>query len=311
MTDSADRGFLFTQQAIRRQLTAMPHDLYRVRLIHNQSRRPLPGQRLWTATELLHPANIKFLRIRNREGFDVYLHPDDWDQNAGYILLDLDRADGGVLHRMRENGHDPCVVLETSPGHLQAWIHVTASPLEPCIATAMARQLAREYHGDPASADWRHMGRLAGFTNQKPERRTYRLRSLGQDRTRSCRLWRPARNAAGVGHERCGDLLRACVGPADPDSTTAPIDAAQANHIYQQLLRQWRIAQRFARPDWSIVDLWVARHLLGWGLPPDQVKDIIRLGSPQFPRRHGNAADYLRRTLDRAAFPFPPQGGTV
>ena len=113
MTDSAERGFRLTQQAIRRQLTAMPHDLYRVRLIHNQSRRPLPGQRLWTAAELLYPANIKFLRIRNREGFDVYLHPDDWDQNAGYILLDLDRADGGVLHRLWENGHDPCVVLES------------------------------------------------------------------------------------------------------------------------------------------------------------------------------------------------------
>lgn len=36
----------------------------------------------------------------------------------------------------------------------------------------MARQLAREYRGDPASADWRHVGRLAGFTNQKPARCT-------------------------------------------------------------------------------------------------------------------------------------------
>ena len=66
---------------------------------------------------------------------------------------------------------DPCLVLQTSPGHLQAWIHVCASSLEPFIATAIARQLARLYGGDPASADWRHLGRLAGFTNQKPARR--------------------------------------------------------------------------------------------------------------------------------------------
>jgi hypothetical protein len=39
--------------------------------------------------------------------------------------------------------------------------------------------------------------------------------------------------------------------------------------------------------------------------------NIIRLGSPQFPRQHGNPIDYLRRTLARAAFPFPPKGGTV
>lgn len=27
------------------------------------------------------------------------------------------------------------------------------------------------FGGDPSSADWRHFGRLAGFTNAKPERR--------------------------------------------------------------------------------------------------------------------------------------------
>jgi hypothetical protein len=65
---------MLTQQAIRRQLAVMPHDLYLVRLIHHRTRRPLPGHRLWTPTELLHPAIIKFLRIRNREAFDVYIH---------------------------------------------------------------------------------------------------------------------------------------------------------------------------------------------------------------------------------------------
>lgn len=80
---------------------------------------------------------------------------------------------------------------------------------------------------------------------------------------------------------RAEPLLRA---PSDPILTPRlPINAAQANHIYQNLLRQWRIAQRFARPDWSIVDLWVARHLLSWGLLPNQVKDILRLGSPAVP----------------------------
>ncbi|HEX8896722.1 MAG TPA: DNA-primase RepB domain-containing protein, partial [Terriglobales bacterium] len=34
------------------------------------------------------------------------------------------------------------------------------------------KQLAHTYGGDLASTDWRHLGRLAGFTNQKLERRT-------------------------------------------------------------------------------------------------------------------------------------------
>ena len=36
---------------------------------------------------------------------------------------------------------------------------------------AIGGYLARRYGGDPAGTDWRRLGRLAGFTNQKRERR--------------------------------------------------------------------------------------------------------------------------------------------
>src|SRR6266853_1351097 len=85
-----DRGFFITQQAIRRQLAAMPHDLYLIRLIHHATRRAFPGERLWTAAQLTSAATIRFLRLRNGEGCDIYLHPYAEDRNAGYILLDLD-----------------------------------------------------------------------------------------------------------------------------------------------------------------------------------------------------------------------------
>ena len=70
------------------------------------------------------------------------------------------------------------VVLQTSPGHgkcvphLQAWIRLSTSPLDPVVASAAGRLLALSYGGDLASTDWRRLGRLAGFTNQKPARRT-------------------------------------------------------------------------------------------------------------------------------------------
>src|SRR5216684_658505 len=122
-----DRGFLITLQAIRRQLAAMPHEIYLIRLIHHPTRRSFPGERLWTATQLVNTATVRFLRMRNREGCDIYIQP---------------------------------------------WIHLSTSPLEPALATAAGKQLARIYGGDLASTDWRHLGRLAGFTKQKPERRT-------------------------------------------------------------------------------------------------------------------------------------------
>ena len=150
----------------------MPHELYLIRLIHHQTGRPFPGERLWTPAQLVRVATIRFLRVRNGEGCDVYIQPYAGNQNAGYILVDLDRAAPMVVEVMRANGHDPCVVLQTSPGHLQAWIRLSTSPLEPALATAASKHLAHMYGGDLASTDWRHLGRLAGFTNQKPARRT-------------------------------------------------------------------------------------------------------------------------------------------
>ena len=38
------------------------------------------------------------------------------------------------------------------------------------MSTWAAKELAKRFGGDLSSADWRHFGRLAGFTNRKPER---------------------------------------------------------------------------------------------------------------------------------------------
>jgi hypothetical protein len=311
MTSHPSHELTLTMQAISRQLAAMPHDLYLLRLIHSQTRRLLPGQRLWTPAELLYPAHVRFLRIRNREGFDIYILPYNFDQNAGYILLDLDCPRARVLHRMRQHGHHPCLVLQTSPGRLQAWIHVSTSSLEPSLATAIARQLARNYGGDPASADWHHVGRLAGFTNQKPARRTIHGYAPWVKIVHARAGLAPQASALVESAWKCPPRPTEASSPQSPDPRPLPITAADANAIYRNCVHRWRIAQRFPCPDWSIVDLWVVRHLLSLGMPPAQVEDVVRFGSPQFPRQHGDPDNYLRRTLARAAFPFPPSGATV
>lgn len=314
-----DRGLALTLQAIRRQLAAMPHQLYLVRLIHHLTRRPFPGERLWTAAQLTNLATIGFLRARNREGCDVYIQPYAEDRNAGYIFVDLDHAEPAVVATMRAKGDDPCVVLQSSPGHLQAWVHVSPIPLQPAIATAIGRRLARLYGGDQASTDWRHVGRLAGFTNQKPQRRT----------PSGYAPWvRVVHTAAGFAR-RSEALLQAATEPAAQLVDRPPLDIqaaavsmehgvappslspAQAREIYQTWMSRWQIAQRFAQPDWSIVDLWVARALLARGTSPARVQTILRLGSPQFPRGHSHPDDYLRRTLARAFPSFPALGRPV
>ena len=311
-----DLGLMLTSQAIRRQLAAMPCELYLVRLIHSVTKRPFPGERLWTATQLASLTTIRFLRVRNREGCDVYLHPYAEDRNAGYILIDLDQAaDPAVLSAMRANGHEPCVVLQTSPGHWQAWVQVSSTPLPPAVATAVGRHLAKLYGGDRASTDWCHLGRLAGFTNQKPQRRHGNgyppwvkvIHTTAGLASHAERLLQAACQQVTAGnsepHSRVPSALWQRTTPAYPS-------AAQAQEIYQTWMARWHIAQRFAQPDWSIVDLWVARALLAQGRPCVDVQQILRLGSPGFPRGHSDPADYLRRTLARA-FPFPAPGSAV
>ena len=314
-----DVGFRLSSQAVRRQLAAMPCDSYLVRLIHHRTRKPFPGERLWPATQLLLEPTIRFLRARNCEGFDVYFRPYALDQNAGYILVDLDNARPTVLTSMRANGHQPCAVIETSPGHLQAWVRVSVTPLPPQVATLIGRHLASLYQGDRASADWRHVGRLAGFTNQKPQRRL----------PDGLPPWVKVRHAVAGLVSNSRGLLETAVfqsthcaavprvrpsGRRTAPSATATSDLAlesfEAAAIYQNWLNRLQIPQRFPQPDWSIADLWIARELLSQGAPTSRVKSVLRLASPEFPRSHAHPEDYLRRTLARAACeinrpPFP------
>jgi hypothetical protein len=308
-----DCGLILTSKAIGRQLAAMPCELYLIRLIHHPTKRPVPGERLWTADQLQHLATIRFLRARNREGCDIYVQPYAEGHNAGYILVDLDHAEPAILADMCAHGHQPCVVLQTSPGHWQAWVHVSGTPLTAAIATAIGKQLASLYGGDRASTDWRHLGRLAGFTNQKPQRRT---------RSGLAPWVKVVHTRAGLAHNACALVRSAATqlqqpiqfdssseyGPGTPPHPPSTLTPAQATALYQTWIQRWRIRQRFVPPDWSIVDLWIARALLTQGMPTNQVQIILQFGSPGFPRRHANPADYLRRTLARAAFPFPAPG---
>jgi len=221
---------------------------------------------------------------------------------------------------MRIHGHEPCVVLETSPRHLQAWLRVSTAPLEPAVATTLGRLLAERYGGDRASADWRHLGRLAGFSNLKPV--TCALTGLApmvQILHAEPVLASDAQQLLDVAHE----WLALYAKPTPIHSATSPVSTTQelwaaprphtgitpegAAAVYQRWIQRWHIRQRFPQPDWSVVDLWLASKLLVQHTPPAQVMEILRLGSPDFPRNHGDPEDYLRRTLARAAAPCFPR----
>jgi len=110
--------------------------------------------------------------------------PHAFPSHAGYILVDLDQAEPAVLETMCAHGHQPCVVLETSPGHLQAGVHVSTQSLPPAVASAIGRELARLSHGHPASTDWRQVGPAGRMQQSKTTPASaQRIGSLGETST--------------------------------------------------------------------------------------------------------------------------------
>jgi hypothetical protein len=247
--------------------------------------------------------------------------------NAGYILVDLDQTQPTVLDLMRANGHEPCTVIETSPGRLQAWIRVSPQWLSPAVATIIARQLAQMYQGDRASADWRHVGRLAGLTNQKPQRRwasgrapwvkvlyaRVGLASQGRSLVEAACQPLAFTPMCSFSPRQTGARIAERGGWPAHDPLPATVTPDRAIAVYQTWLQRLQIRRRFPHPDWSIVDLWIAKQLLWQNVPAAEVQSILRRASPQFPRTHADPDDYLRRTLARAAqelarAPFPARG---
>jgi hypothetical protein len=314
MRECIDRGLWVCSTLLARQITALPCPLYEIRLVHNASRQAYPGVRRWTASQLLDPATVGFLRIRNRDGYEVYFRPYGGDANAGYILLDLDQPAPGILGRLRQQGHEPSVLVQTSPGKLQAWIRVSRGPLPPAHATSISRWLAQLHAADPASADGRHLGRLAGFANRKPQRRQsdgrgpwvkliYASACLARD---SAALIQRAATEPPAGIPlRDRPVLRHsyCLVSHSPYGLSL-------RTLYQACLTRLRILERYPSPNWSIVDQWIARELLQTGTSAAMAAAVLRHGSPGFPRRHADPDNYLSRTIYSAArqidsHPFP------
>lgn len=153
-----------TYQAVERQIDAMGAAVFEVGLFKPTA----TGQgeavmipRTWDRDTLLR--SIPWLRLQNADGRNIYVRP-----KGEHDLSLVDDLVADSIQRMKSSGFAPAAVVETSPGNCQAWLkHPRPLPRE--VSTLAARKLAEEFGGDRGAADWRHFGRLAGFTNRKPK----------------------------------------------------------------------------------------------------------------------------------------------
>jgi hypothetical protein len=156
-----------TTEVVRQQIAAMKSEVFELGLFR------LPGAvdgldagmlpRAWDAETLLR--SISWLRLENMRGRNIYIRP----QGEHHLSL-VDDLSKSAIDRMKAEGFQPAAIIETSPRNFQAWLD-HGERLSKDVGTAVARALASRFEGDTKAADWRHFGRLAGFTNQKEKHR--------------------------------------------------------------------------------------------------------------------------------------------
>lgn len=284
-----DRSYL----AARRQLDAMGVERFEVG-IRDQAGRMLV--RTWSKSETLE--SMAWLKRENAKGADVYVRPAG-ETNAGLVLVDdLNR---GQLARMKAAGLTPASVTETSPDNFQAWVRVHDKRLEPKLATEVATMLAKEYGGDPNSADWRHFGRLAGLTNAKPKHKDANGRSpyvLAHD---SAGKVAPAglelvQQAAQRVREREANTERQSrieAAQTTPERTNGRDPMQTYRHGLKALYARFGASMDVSKADYMIGVDMVRR-----GFQPEQIGQAIEQGSPELPtRKAGHEADYVARTV--------------
>src|SRR5216684_7966311 len=116
----------------------------------------------WDAEEI--DAALTWLKRENARGAHIFVRP-----SGGRTLSLIDDLSVDAIARMADGGFQPALVVETSPQNFQVWLSHQRT-LDHNTSTLAAKELAKRFGGDLSSADWRHFGRLAGFTNRKPER---------------------------------------------------------------------------------------------------------------------------------------------
>src|SRR5712691_4429572 len=233
-------------------------------------------------------AAIKWLRHENAKGAHIYVRP-----AGAHSLSLLDDLSAEAIERMKAEGFEPAVVVETSPNNFQAWMN-HGQVLDAATSTRAAKHLAERFSGDPSSADWRHFGRLAGFTNPKPERQLPSgLRPFARLRSATGRAYSKAAQFVAV--IRMSSDGRVGQGEGKPKR-----QRRHGEHVGIRALEEFHSDPAYAG-DLHRAEMAWAKHAAGCGLTLEQIKDELLNGrdlSKKGSRKR--QVEYAQRTAEKA-----------
>jgi hypothetical protein len=273
-----------TAHAVATQLDAMGAKKYEVGIFDAEQDRM--WIRRWNEDEIIRA--VTFLKAQNALGKHIYVRPE-----GSHSLTLVDDLKAETVARMKIEGFAPAAVVETSPANFQAWL-AHGAILEPGLSTEVSKEIALQYGGDPGSADWRHFGRLAGFTNRKPQ---YQQANGHYPFVR-------LREATGVLYEQAQPLVAkvTSVVEARVEEELARRQAYRRNERANGLsksVHDFRNAPLYAG-DYHRADLAYAAYALSRGATPDDVETAIRTRDLSHKGKESRQRDYVARTIAKA-----------
>jgi hypothetical protein len=196
---------------------------------------------------------------------------------------------------MKAAGFNPAVVVETSPTNFQAWLK-HPEPLSKEVSTAAALALAEKFGGDRGAADWRHFGRLAGFTNRKAKY---------LDARTSLYPFVRLIEAEGQTYPEAGRFLAAVKTDlarqkADTDrirTQIAKVAPVLPEHL--KTIDTFRTDSRYGA-DGTRIDLAYAVYALGHGATETDVAAALRSRDLSHKGNENRQNDYVERTIKKA-----------
>lgn len=248
-----------------------------------------------------------YLAHKNRNGYDIYVRPakvviDGKDHGQPYVFVD--DLDAAKVKKLEAAGLPLAVSVESSPGNFHGWIRVGDKPLPAPELTKSAQIVARAIGADPGAADWRHFGRLAGYTNQKPQHRKRGqqpfVKVTGTQGHLIAKSGPGLLAAARQELEKEQDAMAARTASIDAQKRRQNAHSRVSGSDVFETVKEARERLRKGT-DESATDFAAAMSALRKGFSESDVKDALHAVSPDIEKRHRDVDRYLEETVQKAA----------
>lgn len=226
----------------------------------------------------LEPKNIPYLKAENAHGRHILVKPTP-NVEPYYLLVDDLNIDQITCHHQLTSGVYKYgrMVVETSPGNYQVWIHSDrALPLDE------KRYWLKRLHNDPGADPNNRWGRCPGFRNRKGKHRT----ASGQY---------PLARVVWIDWKHCASIPKTTLNISSENPLSHPPrgGVCHKNHITRS---------DYEKGDESVTDFAYALALFRKGFNQTEISQRI-LAERQVWNNHASLKkkeNYLMRTLTKA-----------